>query len=539
MLDSSAGKRPYADHAVGYSFSSDVWREGIGFRIAIAKIRQHRPALQRLMIVGVIIGGLAGVLYGVVKVPTFSATSELLISNTTLQMSGPDAVVTQILVENALIQSAIEMLKSSRVLERVIDKVGLEETEDMLPKSSLEQLIGQIGWHHFRGRLLSDIAAAGGGLSDEKRRQKVLTRLRADIVVSRVGASLIVSVRARARSPDDAQRLTDELAASFVQEQNDTSAVVSTSASLRERIKVLGPTARIISEAASPTSSDGPPFVAIATLAPIFGGLLAACVGVALALFDRRLRSTEQLVALTSAECFGLLPHIKGSQKGQLELMSRLRRSALQRAGSAVLETSGRLPHFVGITSYCHGEGKTAVANGWARSLARDGSRVLLVDAGQGGTSSASGRTRAQMVGLHEVLRGQVAPNEAVQSEICPNLDYLPTGEVLGSLDALWGNLACAINVDGDCAYEWVVLDLPPLAMAADVRSAGQIIDHLLIVVEWGQATETELDQALGALGSARDRILGTILNKVPWRLLRFETRRMRTLQRVSAHPKV
>jgi len=535
MLDSSASKRAYIDRAEDRSLSQDVWRDGLGFRIALAKIRQHRRTLLRFLLVGFSLGGLAGLVYGAIRVPTFSATSELLISNTTLQMSGPDAVVTQVLVENSLVQSAIEMLRSSRVLDRVIDKVGLEETEDILPRSSLKQAISRIGWPRIHDLLRGRLSASEEQLPDERRRQKVLARLRSGMTVSRVGASLIISVRARARSADEAASLTNELATSFVQEQNDTSAVVSTSAALRERIKVLGPTARVISEAVPPASSDGPPTAVIMLLAPVVGGMLAYSVGIGLALFDRRLRSAEQLVALTSVECFGALPRTKDPQVNRSDLASTLRRSVLRRARSAVLEISNQVPHFVGVTSYCPGEGKTAVAGSWARFLAGDGSRVLLVDAGQSDTRAVRKQVAPQVAGLHEVLRGEVAPCDAIQPQISPNLDFLPSGEVLSNLDMLWGNLAYVVNAGRECAYEWVILDLPALATAADVRSAGQIIDNLLIVVEWGRTSETELSQALSSLGSARDRILGTVLNKVPRSVLRSET--LRWTQRRSGRP--
>ena len=92
--------------------------------------------------------------------------------------------------------------------------------------------------------------------SDASRKQALIALLRANIAVRRIGSSQIVAVRARALTAMDAARLTNEIAEAFVQEQYDANAVVSTSAALRERIKVLGPTARIISEAVPPKSKD-------------------------------------------------------------------------------------------------------------------------------------------------------------------------------------------------------------------------------------------------------------------------------------------
>src|ERR1700733_2598728 len=109
-------------------------REG-GFWRFVENVRQRRRMVVILALVGAAIGWGASLAYIVVRVPAFSASSEILISNTTLQLSGPDAVVTQILVENSLVENALEMLKSGRVLGRVIDQVGLEEIERISPRS--------------------------------------------------------------------------------------------------------------------------------------------------------------------------------------------------------------------------------------------------------------------------------------------------------------------------------------------------------------------------------------------------------------------
>ena len=69
------------------------WREGISFRTFLEKARQRRHMMMVLTLVGAAVGWLAGLAYATVKVSAFSASSELLISNTNLQLSGPDAVV--------------------------------------------------------------------------------------------------------------------------------------------------------------------------------------------------------------------------------------------------------------------------------------------------------------------------------------------------------------------------------------------------------------------------------------------------------------
>jgi Mrp family chromosome partitioning ATPase len=501
----------------------EPWREGIGLSVFLAKVRRQKRMIRRLVLVGVVVGSVAGLVYNFLKVSTFAASSELLISNTTLQMSGPDAAVTQVLVENSLVQSAIEMIKSTKVLERVIDRMGLENIELILPKSILERLGLQ--------------STQPADSSNNAIRQRAVALLRSNTTATRVGASLIVSVRGKALTAQDAARLANELAGAFVQEQNERSAVVTTSAALRERIKVLGPTARIISEAIPPSSKDGPRGSLALALAVLFGGALGAGTGLTFTLFDRRVRSAEQLVALTSLECFGYIPQkeLKQSSRvwrgGPLSLPSVLGSSVLRRARSAVLERSTRVPHILGVTSCRGGEGRTTLAANWARSIARDGSRVLFVDA----TLHIAGETQ----GLHELLRGEVALGKVAQPDISPNVDLLPRGKALSNLDMLWGNLVQAIGAEHECPYEWVILDLPPLLTTPDVRSAGVILDDLLVVVEWGRRSESQFQQGLRSLGPVRGKVIGTLINKTPLSSLDSEMLVEALATRGSAGPSI
>jgi Mrp family chromosome partitioning ATPase/capsular polysaccharide biosynthesis protein len=535
MLDSTKSKRPVFVELEPRPVAPEPWRDGIGFRVFLTKVRQQRLMIVRLMLVGSIMMCVAGLAYSLVRTPAFTASSELLISNTALQLSGPEAVVTQILVENSLIQSAIELLRSRKVLERVIGRLGLENIEAILPKS----------------RSISDLApshlfAPQRELSETSRRQAALEALRSNIKVNRVGASQIISVQGRALTAADAARLTNEVAGSFVQEQNDTNAVITTSAALRERIKVLGPTARIISEAVPPDTKDGPAASVALALSVIVGGTLGMGVGLVITFFDRRVRSVDQLVAAISAECFGYWPRMKscrgletraggllGAWTGwtgwklsqtplarecrQAESAAILRRAVLRRARSAVLERSGNVPHLVGVTSCGRAEGKTTFSANWAGLIADDGSRVLLIDASCDDATLSNSVTSGKTQGLYQLLRGEAVLGEVIRAKVRPNIDILPRGQLVGNIDIHWFNLVHAINASGDCSYDWVIFDLPALMPVADVRSAAQIVDELLVVVEWGHTSVAQLEQALHALGPVRDKIFGTVINKTPW----------------------
>jgi succinoglycan biosynthesis transport protein ExoP len=201
-----------------------------------------------------------------------------------------------------------------------------------------------------------------------------------------------------------------------------------------------------------------------------------------------------------------------------------LQNLVLRRARSAVLERSGKIPRFVGVTSCHDGEGKTKIAAEFAKLIARDGERVLFVDASRCSPVVSGHPDRAEAEGLQELLRGEVAAGDVIRPQLGSNLDFLPSGKALASPDLLWGNLLRAITGGREQAYEWIILDLPSLVTAVDVRSAGQILDDLLIVVEWGRASEGQMEQALRSLGAMRERIIGAVINKAPWSSLDAET---------------
>jgi Mrp family chromosome partitioning ATPase/capsular polysaccharide biosynthesis protein len=581
MLDATKSGIPIIDN--GYRPGQDnPGADKISFRTSLPKVRQRRRMMMVLTLVGAAVGMLAGLAYVAIRVPAFSASSELLISNTTLQLSGPEAVVTQVLLENSLIESAMALLKSGRVLERVIDKLGVEEVERISVK---------------RYALPGSSAAPK---TEADRRQAAISLLRSNTTVGRVGASQILTVRARAVSAIDAAMLTNEIAGALVKDQYEANAIVTTNAALRERIKVLGPTVRVISDAVPPSSKDPPSGMIAMLLAIVGGGAVGVAGALAFILLDPRLRAATQLAAATSVQCFGYVPltrrfetgsasasppnqlasgseaasHSRRLSPSRLEaarryqrnplskqdaaqrsnvvtasrdwlhhailaysawllrtmrdvqqwslaaepnrdLESVLSRAVLRRVRLAVGERSRSDPHIIGITSCRAGEGKTTIAANLARFIAQEGAPVLLIDASS--SEVAQDRARKRKPGLQELLRGTCKADKVVQRDVYPSLDFLPYGTDLGDLDLMWSDLLHAVSGVRERHYRWIILDLPELTTEVDVRAAGQVFDELLVVVEWGRTTREQLKQRLGALGSLRERIIGTIINKVPW----------------------
>jgi succinoglycan biosynthesis transport protein ExoP len=63
--------------------------------------------------------------------------------------------------------------------------------------------------------------------------------------------------------------------------------------------------------------------------------------------------------------------------------------------------------------------------------------------------------------------------------------------------------------------YDYVIVDLSPLAPVVDVRAATDLLDSCLFVIEWGKTKIDIVERALNTARGVYDNLLGVILNKV------------------------
>jgi polysaccharide biosynthesis transport protein len=63
--------------------------------------------------------------------------------------------------------------------------------------------------------------------------------------------------------------------------------------------------------------------------------------------------------------------------------------------------------------------------------------------------------------------------------------------------------------------YDYVIVDLPPVLPAIDVRACADLFDTFVLVAEWGKTSVDDLDMAFRTAPVIRERLLGVVLNKV------------------------
>jgi capsular exopolysaccharide synthesis family protein len=181
----------------------------------------------------------------------------------------------------------------------------------------------------------------------------------------------------------------------------------------------------------------------------------------------------------------------------------------------------------IGLTSTVPGEGKSTISWNLALVMAHSAKRVILLDGDLRNPRLTRVLARGAGVGLLEVLSGQVALENAIYVDEETGLAVLPSvidsglaysNEVLAS-DA-FRNFADDLRK----AYDYLLIDLPPIAPVVDVRATTHIIDSFIYVVEWGKTHRSLVQHQLARNPELYERLLGIVLNKADARLLeRYE----------------
>lgn len=311
--------------------------------------------------------------------------------------------------------------------------------------------------------------------------------------------------------------------------------------------------ARLISSA-TPTTGTSSPNIAIILALSVFGGL-GSGIGIAMIreLLDRVIRTPDQIESLWGVECLAVLPMFKkiDSQKTLSEHPPRPRNwsgsgpqestdnhNLLQQVieepfsryteGIRSIKLAVDLGEnkIVGVTSTLPNEGKSTIAANLALLASQVGKRVILIDCDLRNPSLTRALSRSARHGLLEVLNGSRTLDKTVHMR-SSKLEFLPaimrvrmphTAEVLGSRAMI------EFLQHLRTKYDYIILDLPPLAPVIDARAALNLVDGYCFVVEWGETKIKVINHALNYARSANERLLGVVLNKVDMSVLkRFE----------------
>jgi tyrosine-protein kinase Etk/Wzc len=178
--------------------------------------------------------------------------------------------------------------------------------------------------------------------------------------------------------------------------------------------------------------------------------------------------------------------------------------------------TAERAVRTIAVTSPGPSEGKSTVAVNLASVLAQAGSRVLLVDADLRHPTLHTVFKHAKKPGLSDLIIFHSNPAQAIFPTGLEGLSCLPCGTIPPSpadLLTLSATRTLLKRLAGE--YDYIVIDTPPVLVAADTPIVGTLADTTIMIVRVDRTALDALDHARTAMSGSGAHLSGLVLNDV------------------------
>ncbi|MFP5477547.1 MAG: polysaccharide biosynthesis tyrosine autokinase [Gammaproteobacteria bacterium] len=286
---------------------------------------------------------------------------------------------------------------------------------------------------------------------------------------------------------------------------------------------------RLLDSAISPRLPVKPQKALVVALAGVLGLLAGVAVAFVRSMFFSGIRNPQEIESHTGMSVMSVIPYtqeqgvlevrMESGQKGVHVLTVtnpesttvesvRSLRMALQ---FAMLEGANNR---VLITGPTPGIGKSFVSANFAAIMAAAGKRVLLLDADmrKGYINKQFGLAREG--GLSELLVGEVTLEKAIHRQVVPNLDVLTSGRYPPNpADMLMSDTFARLLDTLSAQYDLVVMDAPPVLVAADAAAAGAHSAVVLLVARADQTQMGELVESVKRLRQGNVTPTGVVFN--------------------------
>ncbi len=296
--------------------------------------------------------------------------------------------------------------------------------------------------------------------------------------------------------------------------------------------------ARVISEAGDPVSPSSPRKTMVLGLSLVLGLFGGAAAAAWREFRERFFRTGEDVRAALDANFLGYLPivgaRLSNSNAGSVAeagdaVTPRILRVAINAPASSFAETlrnaklacdvvlQGRPSKVIGFVSVLPHEGKTTVAANFAGLLAAHGARTLLIDGDLRNPGLSRGLSLSPERGLVEAIVGEQHWQNTVMVDRTTRLAIIPAvvrRRLSHTSELLSGPGMQALIEEAREAYDYIVVDLPPLGPVVDAKAFAPLADGFVMVTEWGATPRALVRATLQAEPRIASKVLGVVLNK-------------------------
>jgi capsular exopolysaccharide synthesis family protein len=292
-------------------------------------------------------------------------------------------------------------------------------------------------------------------------------------------------------------------------------------------------TVRIIEAAQVPTAPIDSNKVSAMAAGSLAGILIAAAVVYVLEVRDQKIKTVKEARELFEYTVLGAIPVFGKTSTAmesvnQAQQQSRWQLPVRDNPRSSISESyrmlqaalkffkSDQALKVIVVTSSVPKEGKSTTCANLAAVMAKLGYKVLIIDADIRRPSQHQLWQIPNQVGLMNIIAGQVNLSKSVIHTVMQNLDVLTAGVSTSNPHVLLDSRRMAALI-GQCPteYEYVIIDTPPIAIAADATIIGKIADGVLLVTRPGLADAINSKVAKEYIDQSCENILGLVVNGV------------------------
>ncbi|TMU84333.1 polysaccharide biosynthesis tyrosine autokinase [Bacillus sp. BHET2] len=397
--------------------------------------------------------------------PVYESKTDLLVNGTVVKENGENLSLSEVEINIRLIETYSIMIKSDRIMDKVLDKLENGMSKEELMKQT-----------------------------------RVLTNEN----------SQILTIIVESLDPKEAADTANEVAATFKQEVKTVMDV--------DNVHVLS--------SANPSEKPVRPNKTVnILLSMVIGFILSATWVLYRKHFDMKLISIHEVEDALALPVLSGIPHIKKPKKAESNFSHNLLKegevhSPLAEAYRSLrtivqYKTKANGPYSLMVTSKHPNEGKSLTSANLAIVMALDNKKTVYIDCdlrrpdGQFifGVSSRRGVT--------SYLEGYSTMNEIISSTHIPNLSVIVAGiippnpsELLSSkkMDQLVQELKKE--------YDYIIIDSPPMVVS-DSLSLANKVDGCLFVVNAQRSKRDEVTDGIQQLQQVQTEILGIVLNEI------------------------
>lgn len=487
-----------------------------------------------LIVLGIVVAGVGAYLVSNNTTPVYRASSRLLIDEAPGSNAGND--YSQVLFEQRLAQTYVEILTTTPILEETIERLDLPFTAGQLrgkitvsaPQDTQIIVISVEDTDKARtaaiANTLGEVFISENQARDSLRYADPIANWQSRM--TEIGDT-IQSLETEINNLSGAESAEDLAILSRLETQLNEAQIRYTEAfnnlnqlqidQAKESSNVVP-----IEPATTPTTPIRPRTMTNTLLAMVVGGMIAVGIIFLIEYLDDSIKSPEQILEDTGLTTLGAIASIKADALPQTLVTQLAPRDPISEAYRVVrtnlsFSAVDEGLHSILITSSSPGEGKSTTAANLAVVMAQTGKKTILVDSDLRRpvqhkifeTSNNFGLTTAVLDSESPVL-------QHLQDTQIPHLRIMSSGPIPPNPAELlssqrMGQVVQQLQEEADI----VIFDTPPVLTVADASILGASVSGCLLVVDTGKTRRNTFIGATERLQRTGGNIFGAVLNKL------------------------